>query len=329
MLHSAAASCERSLMPSNRPSSSNATALTIRPSSRASRTRSVRYSSPRRRRRRQGPDPAPQPVRVEGVDARVRLVAGQLVGCRVPGLDDALDGPELAPDHPAELGRVGREHAGQRDRGVVLAARFEDGVEVGPGHERDVTGQDEDLDRIGRHDRQGGPHRVTGPARLVLEGEGRPIGEDVDHGRDRRGEDDDGVPAGRAVGGAGPGVEHVGQHRPAAQRVEDLGNRGLHPGAEAGRQHHGDRAARRIGTWGVHGERRRRPGLVERCSLATRAGPAANAEAVISGTGIVGAPPRGCQPSRATASISIRAPFGRAATPIVERAGGGSPMNRP
>ena len=45
-LHSAAASCERSLMPSNRPSSSKPTALTIRPSSRASRTRSVRYSSP-------------------------------------------------------------------------------------------------------------------------------------------------------------------------------------------------------------------------------------------------------------------------------------------
>ena len=132
-----------------------------------------------------------------------------------------------------------------------------------------------------------------------------------------------------AVGGAGPGVEHVGEHRPAAQRVEDLGDRGAHPGAEAGRQHDGDRAGRRIGTWGVHGERRRRAGLVERCSLATRAGPAANEEAVISGTGIVGAPPRGCQPSRATASISTRAPFGRAATPTVERAGGGSPTNRP
>ncbi len=45
-LHSAAASCERSLMPSNRPSSSNATAVTSRPSSRARRTSSVRYSSP-------------------------------------------------------------------------------------------------------------------------------------------------------------------------------------------------------------------------------------------------------------------------------------------
>src|SRR6185503_11832000 len=44
--HSAAASCERSLMPSNRPSSSNATAMTRRPSSRATRTSSVRYSSP-------------------------------------------------------------------------------------------------------------------------------------------------------------------------------------------------------------------------------------------------------------------------------------------
>ena len=45
-LHSAAASWLRSLMPSNRPSSSKPTAATIRPSSRARRTRSVRYSSP-------------------------------------------------------------------------------------------------------------------------------------------------------------------------------------------------------------------------------------------------------------------------------------------
>ena len=44
--HSAADTCDRSLMPSKRPSSSKPTALTIRPSSRASRTRSVRYSSP-------------------------------------------------------------------------------------------------------------------------------------------------------------------------------------------------------------------------------------------------------------------------------------------
>ena len=226
-LHSAAASCERSLMPSNRPSSSNATALTIRPSSRASRTSSVRYSSPVAADGVRRPDPAPQPGGVEGVEPGVDLVAGELVGRRVLRLDDALDRPELAADHPAELGRVGREDAGQRDRRVVLR-----GAPRGPrrGRRRSRAGRR----RTGRGPRSRRParrpaparDRVAGPARLVLEGEGR-------RGRRRRrsrprpaaSRRRSAVPAGRAVGRAGPGVEHVGQHRPAAQRVEDLGRR--------------------------------------------------------------------------------------------------------
>ena len=40
-------------------------------------------------------------------------------------------------------------------------------------------------------------------------------------------------------------------------------------------------------------------------------------------------PARGGYPRRAMASISTRPPFGSAATPTVERAGGGSGMKRP
>ena len=194
MLHSAAASCDRSLMPSKRPSSSNATALTIRPSSRASRTRSVRYSSP---------------VVADGVRASIRRRSHAASKAYSPALislpasssgvaslrlDDPLDGPELAADDAPELGRVGGEDAGQRDRGVVLAARLEDGVEVGAGHQRHVAGQDQDLGRLVGHDAESRPDRVAGAARLVLEREDRAIGEDVDEGRDRRRVDDDGTP---------------------------------------------------------------------------------------------------------------------------------------
>ena len=173
------------------------------------------------------------------------------------------------------------------------------------------------------------PTASTGPPRLVLEREDRAVGEDVDDRPDRGREDDDRVAAGRAVVRARPGVEDVGQHRATAQRVEDLGHGRPHPGAEPGRQHDRDRTGRRCGTWGVHGERRRRAGVMERWSLPTRSGPVAMESAVISGSGIVGAARRGCQPSRAMTSISTRAPLGSAATPTVERAGGGSPTKRP
>ena len=112
-------------------------------------------------------------------------------GVGVARLDDPLDRPELAAHDAPELGRVGGEDAGQRDRGVVLAARLEDGLEVGAGHERHVAGQDEDLGRVVGHDAERRPDRVAGPARLVLEGEDRPVGEDVAERGDRRRVDDD------------------------------------------------------------------------------------------------------------------------------------------
>ena len=103
---------------------------------------------PGRGRRLQGADPAPQPGGVEGVEPGVDLVAGELVGGGVLGLDDPLDGRRLAAHDPPELRRVGREDAGERDRRIVLAARLEDASRSGAGHERDVAGQDEDLGGI-------------------------------------------------------------------------------------------------------------------------------------------------------------------------------------
>ena len=74
-------------------------------------------------------------------------------------------------------GRVGGEDARERDRGVVLAARLEHGVEVGAGHERHVAVDDDDLGRDLGDRVEGGPDRVAGPARLLLEGEVGPVGE--------------------------------------------------------------------------------------------------------------------------------------------------------
>ncbi len=215
-------------------------------------------------RRRQRDDPATQPGGIEGVQPRVDLVPRQLVGTGVARLDDVLDGPELPADDPSELRRLGRVDARQRDRSVVLATRLEDRVEVGTGHQRDVARQHEDLGGGGRHDRERRREGIASAARDVLQGEHGPIGEDVDDRRDGRREDDHRPPGGGRGLRAGPGVEGVGEHRPPAQRVEDLGHRRAHPRAEAGGQHDGDRAVRRCGTWGVHEGRRRRARVAER-----------------------------------------------------------------
>ena len=159
-LHSAAASCERSLMPSNRPSSSNATALTIRPSSRASRTRSVRYSSP------VAADGVRAPIRrrsqlgVEGVEPGVDLVAGQLVGRRVP-----------APRRSARPSRTRRARPGRarpgrrRTRWPGRSPRRPGGAPRGPrrGRRRSRAGRR----RTGRGSRSRRPATTASAARTA------------------------------------------------------------------------------------------------------------------------------------------------------------------
>ena len=206
-----------------------------------------------------------KPVGIEGVETGVHLVVGELLLGGVLGLDDRLDRAELAADDASEPCRVTGEDRDERDGRVVLAPGPEHRAEVVTAHQGHVARQDEDLVRVIGHGDQRGPDRVTGPAWLVLQREVGPIVEGrpdrVDGGRI----DDDRTARGIAVlGDLIPRVEHIGEHRPAAQRVQHLGRGGAHARAETGGQHDGGRApglrvhgrGRRIGTWGVHARRR-------------------------------------------------------------------------
>ena len=301
MLHSAAASCDRSLMPSNRPSSSKATALTMRPSSRASRTRSVRYSSPVAADGVERRDPAAQPGGVEGVQPGVDLVAGQLLGRRrrAPRRSARPSRTRCARRARARPGRRRRRWpARSRRRPARRASRI--GLEVGAGDQRHVAGQDEDLGRlVGRRRRarrataspvpRGSSWRAKTARSAKTSMSAATAGEKTTIGR----------PPAAPSGGARPGVEDVGQHRPPAQRVEDLGRRGPHPGAEAGRQHDGDRAGPQRGR-DLGGSRGAAPsGDGRRSGGRARAdrGPARSGQQSSVGRGIVGVARRGCQPT--------------------------------
>ena len=106
----------------------------------------------RRRRRPQVADPAPQPRRVDRVQARVDLGDLALLVGRVLVLDDPLDGPAVVAHDPAEAGGIDRVHGDEGDRRVVEAAQLQQrGQEVGL-DERDVARHDEDLlDAVGEH----------------------------------------------------------------------------------------------------------------------------------------------------------------------------------
>ena len=114
-------------------------------------------------------------------------------------LDDPLDGPELAADDPAELGRVGGEDARERDRGVVLATRLEDrrrGRRRSPAGRR-PTGRGSRPPSAGTTASAAATASPV-PRGDVLEREHGAIGEGIDDRRDRRREDDDRAAAGRA-----------------------------------------------------------------------------------------------------------------------------------
>ncbi len=96
-------------------------------------------------------------ARIEGVQAGVDLVAGQLVLGRVPGLDDPLDGPEVAAHDPAR-GWPGPRRRPWRARwrrrpGGAPRARHSRSSAVSSGH---VAVQDEDLVRGLGHGGQAG-----------------------------------------------------------------------------------------------------------------------------------------------------------------------------
>ena len=156
--------------------------------------------------------------------------------------------PSLRTTRPRPVGIQGVD-GDQRDRRVVEAAQLEQRRQQVRLDERHVARQDEHLLDAVRQRLEGGAQGVARAARLVLEAR-CPRGPRPRRGRHR-------WPASRrrrAVRPVAPArrVEHVVDHRPAADRVEDLGHPGLHARAEAGREDDGDRAPdRRPGLEGV------------------------------------------------------------------------------
>ena len=148
-------------------------------------------------------------------------------------LDDPLDVAVLVADDPAEPAGVGGDHADQGDDSRAAArcsaSRASSRSASTSGH---VAGQDEELaGRVAGQRREAGQpgrQRVAGAARLCLEGRVGPARDRVPDGLDRRRPDDE-----RAAAGGGLGrVEDVVDHRPAADRMEHLGQARLHPRAE-------------------------------------------------------------------------------------------------
>ena len=197
---------------------------------------SVLGAEPAQRRREQ---PAP-----EAVDRRVDLVDLELVVGGVAALDDPIEATVVVAHDPAEVDGGLVERGGEDGRGrVVLAvvggelgehlrpdegsvARHDDDVAVGvgvvgEGGEGDAGGiagppLDPLLDEL---DRQLGRD-------LLVEGLRHPFGAVAHH-------DDDPLERQRDER-----VDHVEQHRSAAQRVEDLRGGGTHAGALARCEHH-------------------------------------------------------------------------------------------
>ena len=118
--------------------------------------------------------------------------------------------------------------------------------------ERHVARQDEDLLHAVSQVREGSAHGIARPARHVLEREAAALADDIPDRLGRGRVDDDrgrraharGVQLGR---GFLPRVEDVREHRPAAQRVEDLGCSRVHARAKARGEDDRSRPARRLG----------------------------------------------------------------------------------
>ena len=197
-----------------------------------------------------GRDAAAQPGAIEGIASGVDLVALQLLGRGVAGLHDSLDRAELAPDNAAEHARLGGKDARQGDRGVVHPALLEERSELGGEHERHVTRQDEDLGRV-LDRRQSRPHGIGGAVRCLLEGIRRAAGKARLAQLGGGGGIDDNR-SGRFLvvvsAGLGPRVEDIREHRPPAERVEDLRQTGVHPLPEARCKHDRGGASGRVGS---------------------------------------------------------------------------------
>jgi hypothetical protein len=164
---------------------------------------------------------------LEQVEAGVDLPDRELLRGRVAGglrLGHALDRAGGVAHHASVAGGVIELHAGdRRGRARVLVGADELG-DRRAGDQRHVAVDDEHrrraVDQLG-----GGQHRVTGPARLVLDRD-LDVGGQVLAQHPLRVVDDD-----HALRTGGTRREQRPEdHRAPADRVQDLGQRGAHPG---------------------------------------------------------------------------------------------------
>ena len=240
---------------------------------------------------------------------------------------------------------------------MVHGPGLEQGGEQVGANERDVARDDQDLRHPIVQHLERRPQRIARAPGDVLDGRVGALGDSVAYGLGRRRVDHQRARARRRLGG----IEDVVDQGTSTDPVEHLGRGRLHPGAETGGEHDRDRTTRgRVGAGRSHRTRRR---LVrDRAAAGGAVAPAPDGE-----TGFViwradsGVAPRGCQtavvadpaesglrrrrarpaarrrparasvqcpPRTAIASISTSPPLGRPAAWTVDRAGGGSGMNR-
>ena len=174
---------------------------------------------------------------------------------------------------PSSAGSIGVD-GDEGDRGLVEAALLEERLEVDAGRAAATSPVRTRISSTSSGTAaRAARDRVAGPARLGLEGEVDRVAEGVADGRGRPGLRDD-ERAGVAGRPRGPGVEDVGEHRPAAQRVEELGGRATSSACRARPPARRPRRADACGTWRVHEGRRERARVGE-VAIPTRSGPGA------------------------------------------------------
>ena len=239
-------------MPVRRPSSSVSSAATIRPSSRANATRSVRYSSP------VVGDGRRSPIRrrshAASIAYRPALISEIWRSSSVASLSSTIRStvpPSLRTTRPRPVGSI----ASTETRAIAAWSSAAQPRAARTGGRPATSGTSPDRTRISSTPSgsagEGGA-RARRRCRAARPGAPRRRAP-----RRRRGPPR--WPASRRRAGRVPvapdgGVEHVLDHRPAADRVEDLGRRRLHPRAEAGREDDRDRPAlARPGLEGVTG----------------------------------------------------------------------------
>ena len=189
-----------------------------------------------------------QQHRVEGVDPAVDLADRALLVGGVLLLDDGRDGAVVVTQHPAVAGRVGQR---RRDDGDGVATRVVHGDEPEQrlrGQQRHVAvGDDHGALESGRERLERALDGTTGALDLVLVGDEH-VGVVLEH---VLGDlvalvpHDDGEVLGSDPAGGPQGMPH---ERAPADRVQHLGDRGLHACALASsKDDHGD------GPWIAHG----------------------------------------------------------------------------